>query len=721
MVRRRKMRDLVPDIEFIKYREVCLQMISKIGNCSEAHFGLCTLYAYETSFDMALQHLQISLRQAENDHTFNVWNAVLTVFRVNSRKKALQAKKLCYGKMQLDLIKKNIISIEIYWGLLILSFTDYLKQGLDIEMPEYYASKLKKIDEYFGSLAWSKILLKKEPIKGEVLLKELIHIYPKKPEAYLSLWNYYYYTVKDYKSALEVAEKTFVCEVGKPGKYSVIISLNYARSLFKNEKRRSCYELLQLEYTRHSLFTVILYHYGRFCVKGKDSFFLGSAIGALEECLKSCSENRHGQIYYWLAQAYLQADEKIEAFNCAKKGVSLLSATLDKLKSTDPDFERKLTKKLNLLQDLIKELHIHIFTIEMLDNVMEDFPLRIDECKLYCSSIHQFDSLEGYIYESKMFWRAGKYKKAKEILYSQLHCTRVKMKAYFLLSEFLKYQENYEEMLYLSRDMVRRCRSPTIPVQIWISANMILAKCLFKQNRISEGLLIYKSLAQVQPIPFIPDLSYTRELQRSFTKEDLDNVVSRLENKVQRSSYLSSNLTDYNIQRSKLVCSRYYIANYLMADDDEEYEKGSDRSKTVSTERSEPDLIGSRAPEPLPKSRISSIPDGDSANIGFSVTTSYMYLYKIGKTCAKYDICIQEGIHALHDFINTHHYWAIEGIETDEELKVKAKYWLGILWHKSKNSSQSKEIFEDILSMLFQLGRTKMSSEAQRILKLSKY
>ena len=185
---------------------------------------------------------------------------------------------------------------------------------------------------------------------------------------------------------------------------------------------------------------------------------------------------------------------------------------------------------------------------------------------------------------------------------------------------------------------------------------MIYAKCLEKHSRVHESLLVYKSLAQVQPIPFIPDLTYTRELQRSFTKEDLDNVVLRVQTKDSRYSYMNSNNTDYQIQRSKLAFSRQYVALTLMGEEDEENDKNSDRSKTVSTERSESDFIGNRVPEPLPKSRLSSVPCGDSANIGFSVTTAYAFLYKIGKTCANFNIFISEGIYALHDFLNTHHY-----------------------------------------------------------------
>lgn len=715
VLRSKSIKDLMPDIEFLKYSEVCTQMISKISNCAEAHFGLGMLKAYEWDFDTALQHLKVALTDS-NDPEIQIWSAVLTLFRVNSRRRAFQVYRLLT-----DLQKRIPGRIEVYWALMILSLRDLLVPGSEIQNPEHFASKLLTIDQYFGTLAWSEIFLRKQSQrdKGEALLKELINLHPYRPEMYLKLWSYYYYSTLNYESALEIIEKAYLQEIRKSSEYSVVISLNYARSLYKNKKIRSCLELLQLEYTKHSIFTVILYHYGRLCVKSKEQVFLGSAIGALEETLKTCSETRHGQIYYWLTFAYETASEKIEAFHCAKKSIHLLNQKLQEKHCYDPEYDRRMIRKISALQEVIDEFNFHMMELETFEAVLDDSPpVKIEECTVYKDSICEFDLVEGLICEANMWWKAGKYRKAKEILYSQLSGTRAKMKVFFRLIEFCNRQGNYEEMHCLAKDLVKRCRSPIIPVQVWVSANIVYAKCLEKQNRVHEALLIYKSLAQVQPIPFIPDLDYTRELQRSFTKEDLENVMLRVSNKEGRYSYLNSSSQDFHLQRSKLVCARQYISLAFMGDEDEESEINSVRSRTTSTERSESELVGSRAPEPLPKSRMSSIPCGNSANIGFSVTTAYFFLYKIGKICAKYENRLNEGIYALHDFLNTHHYWGREGIEIDELVKVKAKYWLGVIYYKINEFSQANEIFQDILSMLFQLGRTKMSSDVQRYLKV---
>ena len=51
-------------------------------------------------------------------------------------------------------------------------------------------------------------------------------------------------------------------------------------------------------------------------------------------------------------------------------------------------------------------------------------------------------------------------------MYSKLQITRVKMKVYFLLIELYKSEKEYDDMLIVSKEMVKKCRSPMIPVQI---------------------------------------------------------------------------------------------------------------------------------------------------------------------------------------------------------------------------------------------------------------
>ena len=715
ILRSKRIRDLFPDIESLKHSKYCNQIISQISKCPEAHFGLAMIQAYEGDLDTALEHVKVALSEMKCAE-YSIWFAVLTLFKVNSRKKAFQAMKIFR-----ELIKEGQHLIDIYWALMHLALRDLLKCGDEIQVPEHFAAKIQSINIYFGALAWSEIFLRRSSTqsKGEILLKEMISSFSYHPEMYLKLWNYYYHTTQNFEAALQIIEKGYLEETTKQSEYTVVISLNYARTLFKNKKIHSCLELLQLEYTKHSVFTVILYHYGRLCVKSNESPFLGSAIGALEEALQTCSESRHGQIYYWLTLAYMKADEKIEAYNSACKGIILLESKLQDKHCFSSEHDRRNLKKIKEMQGFIDDMVSNVMRIEDFEKELENSPVNIEQCKSLKDQILEFDQVEGSICEANMWSKPGRncrLSRAENILKLHLNSTRAKMKVYFRLIELYEQLDDLQSMLYISKEMVKRCRSPTVPVQVWVQANLLYGKYLERSSRVSEALLIYKSLAQVQPIPFIPGLDYTRELQRSYTKEDMENVVHRVNSKEKRYSYLCSSIQDFKLQRSKLVCSRQYISLAFL-DDDEDSESNHVLTRATSIERSESELVGSRAPEPLPKSRISSIPCGDSANIGFSVTTSYFFLYKIGKTCVKHEFRLPEGVLALQDFLNTHHYWSKEGIEKDEDAKVKAKYWLGVCYFKLKDYTQSIEIFKDISHMLFQLGRTKMNADVQRYLK----
>ena len=58
-----------------------------------------------------------------------------------------------------------------------------------------------------------------------------------------------------------------------------------------NEEYSRCFELLQNEFIAQPMFTSLLYAFGRYAVnaasKDNNYMFLGAAIGALEECIRS--------------------------------------------------------------------------------------------------------------------------------------------------------------------------------------------------------------------------------------------------------------------------------------------------------------------------------------------------------------------------------------------------------------------------------------------------
>jgi tetratricopeptide (TPR) repeat protein len=705
--------DVIPDVELRKYKNVCTDMIYKISYCHEGHFGLARLLIHEGLYEEAEQHLNIALTEEKNSTLYQTWLAVLKSISTDTKSKAQQSQKYIECKVQIGLVKRNPRSIELLWCLLHISLQDHLKVGEEIENPQHYASKIKSIDQFYGYLAWSEVLAASttpgHKEKSILLLKQLTLNYPSRPEGYLKLW-YYFYSINDYPNALETAESGFLNINETSGEYQVIINLNYAKSLFKLGRHRKCFELLQTLYRKNSHYAVYLYHYGRMCVKSKDSCFTGSAIGALEECLKICSEFRHPYIYYWLMTGYLSGGDKVKANQCAKIGSGLLNSELHKINTlTNKTQTKKLLLKVNSMKNVIKDLHMDILHIEMLEKILENYqPALQEEAKILCRNICKFDQIEGMILLAKLQRISGEEEKSLQTLFSILNLNSLQMKHFFILCEALKDLSRHEEILSICKEMMKKCKSPLVPVQVWISTHMIYVRSLVKVNEFEKAILVLKSLAQVHPPPFIPDVDYLKQLQFATSLFQLEHTVERLS----RGSQIDdSELRATILLRAKLLNSKKNLSSLVIESE------ASDASPLLSDSHSDSEEIGCRTPEPLPRARLSKIPLGDAANNGFAVSMNYKFLYLIGKISAKYQVCIDDGFNAIHDFLNIHHYWMREGIEEDEKMQVKAQFWQGVILYLKKDYENAVSLFKEILSMLFQLNLEKMTSKTLVLLK----
>lgn len=98
IARKSDMKNVVPDVELIKYKQVCLDMIARLNTCAEAHFGISKLLANESKFECALQHLKISVKEQPNDKIYKLWYGVMMVISVESKPAAIEAKNICYSK-----------------------------------------------------------------------------------------------------------------------------------------------------------------------------------------------------------------------------------------------------------------------------------------------------------------------------------------------------------------------------------------------------------------------------------------------------------------------------------------------------------------------------------------------------------------------------------------------------------------------------------------------
>ena len=89
---------------------------------------------------------------------------------------------------------------------------------------------------------------------------------------------------------------------------------------------------------------------------------------------------------------------------------------------------------------------------------------------------------------------------------------------------------------------------------------------------------------------------------------------------------------------------------------------------------------------PLPSALRSATPTGQAANTGFSVTKNFKFLYKIGKTCAKYGIELEEGAEALKDYL---------ALEMDQDLCSKARHWQEVIYKKQEKTPELEEMLKN--------------------------
>lgn len=193
---------------------------------------------------------------------------------------------------------------------------------------------------------------------GLQMLEEACHDNPKRLLANIKLWQFHRTMAtfpgqeeESQDCAMEVAEKLsflFDTENNEAGdRFSrvntnsarkkkvvnlidneesrLLVTLVNVRSLFDFRMYKDCFELLQYEFLKNSKYNGLLYLYGKYVIKanskegdnsqadGKKAkeeqkyeqiSYLGSGIGAMEECLKSSLPEFHSRANYYIGLAF---------------------------------------------------------------------------------------------------------------------------------------------------------------------------------------------------------------------------------------------------------------------------------------------------------------------------------------------------------------------------------------------------------------------------------
>lgn len=639
---------MIPDFEAYTCQEYFLSR-----PCHESSFGLARLSAFNGKFNNALEHINKAMI-THPDAFYELWQAILKIKAGKVVEKEPPAsffqRILCCGPSMrrvrtVTQLEKHADKVEGLWGLYEISS----KAIIETECPEVYASKIKDLDKYFGYLAWGELSLKKSDLETfTCVTNELIRTYNQRPEAYVKLWNYAYYTVKDYDLAEGLmAEALLTINPNQYMQYYVLFCIYTAKCYYRQKKLKECFGFLQRKFIEHPTYPVFLFEFGRLSTKSEDFRYNGAALGALNECLSLCDNERKGLIYYWIAKAYMLARLHIDAYENAKRALEYLPAKANK-------------KKIELRQ-FLAEINPNIVKIQLVETYFAG-DLRkdnFDKCKKLCCELQNFHKLTSDILYSKTLWKVGRHEEALKKLYSLCGVSTVKMSGYFQLLEFLKLQDNVKCMKTVATEMITKCRNPQVPCFIWKKVNLIYAKILVKMRKPGKAILLLKSLAKfMPPFPFA-EIQYTKALQRAKTIQDLSEASSKV--------IESYNAYSYSTYKSSFVESISNLRDFskkLIEEEEHQPEGGfkafgKRRLNRLATEKI--DVMGFyQKKESIDldieeKSKHLQIPDvkfsENSDIIFFSVCSDPIFLYKIGKIAMKYNICLQDGLCSVSDYL----------------------------------------------------------------------
>jgi tetratricopeptide (TPR) repeat protein len=652
LLRKKDLQTLLPDYELYS----CKQQFSSLS-CHESYFGLARLLSLEGKFSQAIEVLESAI-ELYDDLVYKIWYNVLTAIVTDKQKSdkdnntvSIFNKFLCCHSSR----KPNILieeldalpdGIEKWWCYMELSF-----KGLaDLETPQYFAAKIKEIDSYYGYLAWNEVLFKRNELdNGLNILKELIRNHGNRPEAYIKLWTHYYYTQKNYEKAEDtVSEAILKVTSHEYHHFYILISLFLAKTQFKLKKTRECLDFLKRKFIENPTYPVYLYHYGRLSTKSKEFVFNGSAIGALYECINLCDTSRYGVIYYWLAKAYILGRQYQEAFDTIKLA----------LKHLDPVCTRKITD----LKNWIAEIQPSIHKIQRMECILAKQSEEIDykEFKLLYNEIAEKHRLTSDILHAKMLWKLGKKEESLNKLYLVSGVSMVKMTAYFLLIKYLEAQNNFKCMKTVAYEMVSKCKNPQVPSHIWVKVNLLYADVLIKNSKPHKAILVLKCLAKVlPPIPFV-DIKYTKLLQRSKDIQDLTKAHTQI--------LESMNAYVYSTYKNSFVSSNYNPRDFSNKIISEEAAPVPELSEIKSTPRKHNrnnttnQCVNRSQQKKKTAEFIQNKQEKDLKILGvtipnllefrgFSICSDSSFLYKIAKISIKFNICLQDGLCAIKDFI----------------------------------------------------------------------
>lgn len=549
------------------------------------------------------------------------------------------------------------------------------------------ASRIKKVDDYFGYLAWSQIFIQENNIdRGVNILRELIADQNTRPEAYYKLWRYYY--EKDqYRQAEEIAAQAFVKVTHLNfSHYFIIFCICYAKSFVRTGKIRGALELLQQKYLEHPKHAIFLYQYGRFCIKNAEEAYLICGITALEECLSVCDISLHGKINFWLGKGYLNYDFPVKSNKFLNESLKLLQHSQIKKNSEI----HTLLGRLNTLITKLKQ-------IETSKNIA-----KADEMSVKIAETHPID---GVIAFARSLWNIDKEGALSILLGHKNNISRCDF--HFLIFSYAKKIKDFKTLKSLTKKLVDKCKDMMMTTSEWMLCHIWFAKALAHTGKPDKAIFLLKCLGKVFPdLPYM-DLKYTKALssastvldlvQAKYVDQDFRNSVHIVSNAYLTA--LAARDVPLFLQEKKdqaqiiyaadsIIDSMILDASLLNSGFEEEkvpIRPTIHRYKEKRNKIAEVNEIASQKFEVLLQKR------NRATFLGFSLSSNPEFLYQIGKIALVNNIELDDGLCAIEDFL--------EIIENPIK-RLKGVYIKAMLFYKKNQPSEYMPLMQDICFLL---------------------
>lgn len=181
---------------------------------------------------------------------------------------------------------ENRSQLEALWMIFILSM--YFSEDVDgfetKELPEQLATDIRKLNLYYGTLAWIIIFKESRPDEVFSMINSLNEQYPMNIEGQI-LKITAFLEIKDHDSALLQAEKTFICDLSFHSKrFLVVLSVLYSKCILLAGHLPAACRLLIITYLNHYDHPQVLNLLGRTLAKSSNKNLVTCAIGIIQEC-----------------------------------------------------------------------------------------------------------------------------------------------------------------------------------------------------------------------------------------------------------------------------------------------------------------------------------------------------------------------------------------------------------------------------------------------------